>query len=74
MQLQKSSEQSVEQSSNATKFQSMDIEKSQKTIESISTNVVSTSQRTIKTSSSVMQSVKIGTSISSTEITEIEIE
>lgn len=70
--MHKSSEKSVEQSANLTKFQSMDVAKSHQSTESISTNVVSTSQRTVKSSSSVMQSVKIG--VSSTEITEIEYE
>lgn len=50
----------------------MDVAKSLQTSESVSTNVVSTSQRTVKTSSSIMQSVKIG--VSSTEVTEIEYE
>lgn len=72
LQLHKSSEQSIEQSSNASKFQAIDVEKSLKTSESISKNVISTSQRMVSTSATIVQSVK--SSVSSTEITEIEFE
>lgn len=72
LQMQKSSAQSVEQSANSSKFQSMDVAKSHQSTESVSTNVVSTSQRTSVKTSSIMQSKKI--SVSSTEVTEIEYE
>lgn len=68
--MQKSSAQSIEQSANSAKFQSMDVAQSHQSSEMVSTNVVSTSQRSVKTSSSVMKSAKIR--VSSTEITEVE--
>lgn len=74
LQVQKSSQQSLEQSANSTKFASLDVQKSHKSSESVSTSVSSSSKssRIVSSSSSIVQSVK--TSISSTEVTEIEFE
>lgn len=68
-QLQKNSVQNIEHSSNASNFQSLDFEKSLKTREFFSTNIVST---TLKTSSTVMQSVEMGSSLSSIEMNKVE--
>lgn len=75
LQLQKSVEKSLEQSANSTTTQLHGVEKSVRSSESVSssTSMVSSSSHRKVTTSSVMQSVKIGSSISSTEITEIEL-